>query len=728
MPLVGRLNFPGHSLTMIVKATFELGENGEVVPAEEQLFPTGDEYYADDEDGTGAPRYESDFAYFKPHTDLLLVGSCHTPNQQPMTACPVRFQVGDRSRILVVTGDRYRRSLIPGLGHTPPAPFTTMPIRYENSYGGPGFADNPVGKGRRKMRLDNGHRRVVLPNISDPSQTASFFRPLREPAGFGPFRRSWPLRAGKLGNYKRGYLKERWPWFATDMDWSYFNAAPPEMQMPGYLHGNETITLENLDPRHAYISTQLPGTRMRCFLEIQPAGNSSLEFREVHLNADTLWVDTDNARLVMVWRGWTEITTADFEEEVRQIYLVKESVDDAAQDLAYWQAQFMRDQIEEPVEEVPDTDPGVLDEDPESKTEIAQIMASAQAQEREQLIDAGLDPDNLPEQTPEEKQFEASVLAAYGLSASDEEELTLTREKVIAMHREGLSLSGKDLAGLDLSGLDLRGADFESAILIDAMLNNSTLSGANLKHSNFSGARLDAAILDAADLSDADFSGAEMAGVNLSGATLESTSFDKAVMTGACLDQSHGADTLFTFVDLNGASFQRCRLEGADFSESQLASVDFQEAELHEVSFSGAHAPDINMTNAKIIAARMVEGANFTNANFQNVVADESIWEKSILNGVDFRYSRMDGADFTGADLCGVNASFADWPGCNLSKANLENAIFLRMNLFMGSLEGANLPGSDFRGSNLYGVEFHNARIQETLFEGGNLKMTKLAQ
>ena len=77
-PLPGRLNFPKYSLTLIVKGTFDLIPGGKVTEVEEQLYPTGDEFYPEDEEMLGSPRYELDFACFKPRADLLLSGKCHT--------------------------------------------------------------------------------------------------------------------------------------------------------------------------------------------------------------------------------------------------------------------------------------------------------------------------------------------------------------------------------------------------------------------------------------------------------------------------------------------------------------------------------------------------------------------------------------------------------------------------------------------------------------------------
>ena len=72
-PIAGRLNFPGHSLTLIVKGTFDLKPGQAATTSEEQLFLAGDEFYPDDDEMEGSTRYEADFAYFKPRADLLLI-------------------------------------------------------------------------------------------------------------------------------------------------------------------------------------------------------------------------------------------------------------------------------------------------------------------------------------------------------------------------------------------------------------------------------------------------------------------------------------------------------------------------------------------------------------------------------------------------------------------------------------------------------------------------------
>ena len=167
-PLKGRLNFPGHTLTIIVKGTFEISSGAKAFTAEEQLYPTGDEFYPDDAESQGSLYYESDFVFFKPRADLLLVGTCHVPGGNPVRMCPVTFQVGEHNRQLSVFGNRQWQKHWLKWRATDPETFAEMQIRYENSFGGEKNRKNPVGKGKSSVKDHPGNRTWMLPNIEDP--------------------------------------------------------------------------------------------------------------------------------------------------------------------------------------------------------------------------------------------------------------------------------------------------------------------------------------------------------------------------------------------------------------------------------------------------------------------------------------------------------------------------------------------------------------------------------
>ena len=326
-PMPGRLTFPGHTLTLIVKGTFDLHPGETVTPSDEQIFPTGEEFYPDDEEMTGSCRYESDYACYKPCTDLLLSGHCHSPVGKPVQACRVTFQAGAHSAILNVFGDRYWKG-IPGMRViSDPESFTRMELRYENSFGGPGFKKNPTGKGYRKEENDAGDSSRPLPNIENPHNLVDSPGSRPEPAGFGPLGKMWQQRYSKMGTYSGNYVKERWPWFPLDFDWKHYNAAPPNMQVDGYLRGDEKLYCENLHPQHSLYESRLPCLRVRTFLNrLDEEESGRTKFSEVAVKLDTLWVDMDAEKLILVWRGSTEVLSEEF-EEIQHVFIMSEPLD-----------------------------------------------------------------------------------------------------------------------------------------------------------------------------------------------------------------------------------------------------------------------------------------------------------------------------------------------------------------------------------------------------------------
>jgi len=180
-------------LTLIVKGTFDLTPDGVAVPAAEQRPPTGDEPYPDvDDDLPQSIRYPSDFAFAKPQADILLAGTCHAPQNTPAPMCKATIGVGTFEKSVLVFGARHWEhvfGLLPTA--TEPEPFSSVELRYENSYGGPGFQPNPIGRGREKIGGPHGARRP-LPLMEPPEALSSAHGTANRPVGFGPLHDSWP--------------------------------------------------------------------------------------------------------------------------------------------------------------------------------------------------------------------------------------------------------------------------------------------------------------------------------------------------------------------------------------------------------------------------------------------------------------------------------------------------------------------------------------------------------
>jgi len=720
--IAGRLPFPGHSLTLIVKATFDLVPDGEVVPSEEQQLPTGDEFYEDDEEMQGGPRYASDFAYFKPLADLGLAGHCHAPEGSVVPARRVTFQVGETAHSLTVYGDRHWIGPVA----TDPEPFSKIALRYDYSFGGKGFKKNPVGRGYSKTKDENATNRRFLPNIMHAGeQMATTFSRL-DPAGFGPVHREWHSRISKLGSYKGKYLKTRWPWFAEDMDWRYFNAAPDGLQTE-YLRGDEALYFENLHPRHPDYRSTLPGIRVRCFLNCDATTGSGGEaFSEVAVNLDTLWVDMDNEKVVLVWRGWTQVLSEEF-EEIRQILIASEKINQKSEAVATYEKllhQRLKEEGELWEEEAPPEEP-----QPEIDDDADKLIAEAEEFWRKAMTDAGMDPDNPPQPSEEEKRKEEQLLKELGVDQwGGEPTPEMTRERVIEQFEATRDLSTLDLSDLDLSGLDFSGGSMQGTILARANLAGSAFDNADLTKAVLTGADLSDTRFKNAILIDADLSTSDCTRIDMSGAVIADAIFDNAKLADANLEEANAKGTSFIDADLTGARLVNAQLPGADLSAGNLARADLTDAMLSEATLEGAHGPGVVMDGADLTELRASEKSVFTNGSFKQVTARESIWESADLSGADFSFSKMEGASFAKADLTTAKFTAADMKNARFEKADLSDAELVLANLLESSFEGANLTRCDCRNANFYGSEFLNAIVEHTQFANANLKMTKLAE
>lgn len=724
-PIAGRIGFPRHSLTLIIKGTFDLVHNGKATISENQLFHTGDELYPDDDEGQGSNFYESDFAYFKPFTDLLLSGKCYAPGGQSVQACKVTFGVGPRSKALGIFGNRYWNQITKTISD--PKPFTQMELRYENSFGGEGFDKNPVGKGFGKIKDPHGAVKWPLPNIEDLKHLIGSSKSQPEPAGFGPIGSLWFQRNSKIGTYKGDWLKERWPWYPTDFDWGYYNAAPADMQVEGYLKGDETLFFENLHPTHAIYKSCLPSIKPRLFINKKnPTDHHRSIFSEPTLNLDTLWVNMEAEKLVLVWRCVIEVLSEDY-DKISHVFIAAESMGDARKSKEFYHDLFLKQFDKEEV----DSDEIITAEDEFPATEDIDIEKEVKKVEEEiraAFIEAGIDPDqDIPEPTEADKEEEARLLKEFGIE-EDVVEIPFTREIVMDRVVKGEGFSGEDLSNMDLSGLDMQGVDFSDAILVGTNLSQSILAKSDFTHSTFSKADLSSADLRGAVLKDADLTGAILISADLREADIKDAVFDSANLKNAVLDNSFAEGTSFYEADLSGASFQNVKGRAADFSKSRLSDANFCGAGLVEASVEDAEGLRVNMSGADLTGFRASGKTNFTGGKFQKVIAPYSIWENAILDEADFSMSHMEGANFASASLKSAIFIGADLKYARLSKANLFQAKCMTMNLFEASLEKANLTMTDLRASNIYGAEFLDAVTDGTIFEGANLKMTKLAK
>ena len=782
--LAHAVNPPQLSATFFVKATFEMRHDHPPKAAKASELITGDVHY--DGDDKKSIRYSSDFAVFKPRSDVLLVGNCHSLAGQPSARTPVSMRVGELSKTLNVTGNRYYKDL--GSNVTDPVPFTRMPVSYENSFGGPRYKKNPVGKGHSaKEFTDSGHDRLPLPNIEYPPETKS--NRSKEPAGFGPLNGRWSQRMQYVGTYGHNWEKTCWPWFPKDFDWSYFNAAPKDQQVDGYLRGDEKIELENLHPDHSIYRSHLPDLRARCFFrEANPDEERPL--REVPLLLDTLWIDIEKELLILVWRGLVEIHSLKM-KEIGQVLVVTEPLHEPAKDIVFYHSELNRLITEKKTKDMPEDQAAEIafnksiDEMDQSfaemenrlaetENEVAQIVAEADQrfeERRKEFITADFDPDlfklgtepdntsgifdeiiaeldglelQIPEGTGQDpmadiestkqdlvrakedwEQFDKEI--ANGRQEFDGKMFDRwTRERVEKAIQIDESFAEKNLAELDLSQLDLSGRNLSGARLNNANLNACNLRGAQLSKANLSGADLTGADLTGAVLDGADLSDAQLDNACLTEMSISHASLMDLNLAGADFSSCTGEHADFSRSNLTDASFRNVRLENSAFCAAKLGGAQFEGASMPDADFEAAIAPKINMQGANVRGLRGSDGADFTGGNFRGAQIDGANFDGSILDQADFAGSLLVGATFSDASAKGANFEAASLQNARFDDANLQQATLRNANLLRCSFERADLTEANLEGSNVFESGFWDVKTENTDFRGANLKGTML--
>jgi hypothetical protein len=136
---------------------------------------------------------------------------------------------------------------------------------YERAFGGidgPGAMyckENLVGTGfigkKTRERIDG----LWLPNLEDPRNIITSCDTRPKPVGFGFYGRGWMPRLAYAGTYDEKYVKERHPLPPVDFSHSFFNGAPPDLQVEGYLGGDEEVALLNVCPDAPEMRFRLPG-------------------------------------------------------------------------------------------------------------------------------------------------------------------------------------------------------------------------------------------------------------------------------------------------------------------------------------------------------------------------------------------------------------------------------------------------------------------------------------
>jgi hypothetical protein len=302
----------------IVKATFAIGRDGRCVRAEEQLpLNTGGECWGDDPE-TSSYKYEPEVAFMKPATDVVLVGHAYAARRDTKEM-RVGLRVGPLNKDLLAFGDRVWFKALGSISMTKPIPFEKIPLTYERAFGGwdRAHADprkhaceprNPIGTGFRGAGGFVEGIRVA--NIEDPRTPIKGFGDRPAPAGVGFVSPHWQPRAALAGTYDEAWKKDRSPLLPKNFDRRHLNGASPGLIAPGYLRGDEAVTAVGVSPEGT-LSFSLPALPAPNVRIVRQGGQA----QPVPLALDTIIIEPDDRRVILLWRGNLALRTGPHDVE-----------------------------------------------------------------------------------------------------------------------------------------------------------------------------------------------------------------------------------------------------------------------------------------------------------------------------------------------------------------------------------------------------------------------------
>ncbi len=287
-----------HEWIVVVKGTFDIKPDGNVVLADEQVEPLLLPAY-NGEPGLSSLRYDADIIGPKPTTDVLLNATAYAPGGRPSINFLVEARVGSVHKVIRAVGTRrWNEGFLREVSE--PEPISQVPILYERAYGGYDRTDPDPARQRMDSRNPVGCGVVAQPSHLRAQELPNFEYPggnLEKdgPAGFGAIDSFWSPRCDFGGTYDQTWQETRLPLLPLDWDARSLLCSPYDQQSSAYLFGGEFVELINMTP-NGLMRFNLPKAYFAFSTHI--AGR----VEEHRSRLATVIIEPDHPRVIMVWQ------------------------------------------------------------------------------------------------------------------------------------------------------------------------------------------------------------------------------------------------------------------------------------------------------------------------------------------------------------------------------------------------------------------------------------------
>lgn len=691
--------------------------------------------------------------------------------------CEVAVSVGALEKRLRVTGDRFWS----GNAATAAQPFEELALDWAHTYGGPAFAENPLGKG---CPLDAEDQ--PLPNLEPLEQCLRSPEETGVPISLGMVDSNWPQRYRLADDYDQRWLEEDYPGFSRNTDWRYFNGAQPDQWFEGLseIPGGTHYQFLHLHPEHAALDGHLPAVQARCFLRRGTLDNQTTE--QVPLCLTTVWFIPHCERAILIFNGSTPCASFDgndiacmllaaddpqaprapeyFHEVLERRLEPQYSVENALNDAELMPAELIGPGLEALAPQI------------SPSNALMERLNQRAAAEREKLIahlatlpkTAATPVVALPEPVvlaavaPPAPENVSAFIKAHEQTRKDAEaklqtamdDLRVREAQVKALNpppstesakpnprkpRQMVEKLRRELhdertsqfmpaeqrqqmeAVLDSSGTQLESTLTLAGHLLEAQPPLDALASQNLRQ------LIQDYLRDGLPLGSLELAGANLAGMDLHDADLSGADLDSADLSGCNLAGANLQSALLTRANLTHANLEKSNLADANLGLAQASQASFRGADLSRLCLEQSNLSDCDLSKATLCDARLKD-AKLTNLNLTQAKVENLFLEGAELEQLCLHQAQIDNLAFYGCTLRDIDFSQARIRGLTLIETDASHGISfqaaqIRKSSFIGA---SDLSFADFSACEMEEVCLRNTRLEGADFTFSHLRQTDL--
>lgn len=724
-----------------------------------------------------------DAAVPKAIPEFLVSGNAYGHHCTPGTGeCEVTVRVAGLCKSLRVTGDRVWQGDVT----TAPHPFEQIPLDWAHTYGGTGFANNPLGKGYPGS--DKVH---PLPNLEPLGQQLISPEQDGAPISLGCVEASWPQRYRLADDYDQRWFEEDYPGFSRNIDWRYFNTAQPDQWFEGLseIPAGAEYELRNLHPEHAILSGQLPELQARCFLR-RKQESAQLELEEVPLRLTTLWFIPHLERAILVFHGSAPCIHFDgsdidslllaaedprtprdlqhYQQVLEQREDPKLSVLLALRDADLVPTALIGPGLEFPSQELP---PGSAMMERMNKRSIAEHekLVEKMKQVPHSIATPALEipapviltpvvpptPDELPafieareairkdaeaklETMISElraKEAEAKAKMVQPIPTDDPAQRpprnprqafeTLRRQ----LHSEGANHSLPPQQRQQLEEILERGEPQLNAIMalgghrLEAHPTLDEETSCRLRE------QIQERLRQGLPLTDLSLAGANLAGMDLRNVDLTGADLDSADLSDCNLSGAKLRGTLLTRTRLDNANLEGCDLVEANLGLAHVHNACLRAADMSQSCLEQSDLNNCDLSRALLCEVR-VQDAKLANLNLTRAQVEGLTLLEASIEGLCLHQASIDGLTFYQCKLRDLDFSQAQITALTMIESDASQGISFQAarigkSCFLG---GSDLSGADFSACEMYEVCLRGARLTGANFTLSQLQQTDLSE